>query len=250
MSSACARRHDRAARWLYTSGSDLARRARHHDPCRTGEQHRGPRRRRTDAMPKGTSALVTIADSSTSRSAGSTCYRLPHRTRKASCPSGSTCTAMTRRPHRRQPRARPGQRQRDARQLRHQRPRHRGVRATIRTRAIRGLEIRGNAVDHLHLGASDSVVVNGNVNGWSIIGNRSTTTNIGIDAIGFEPTMTGKYRYTDADRARNGLIAHNHVARIQFAGNPAYWERRRVGAIARTASTSTAGRTFRSMPIT
>ena len=33
-----------------------------------------------------------------------------------------------------------------------------------------------NTVDHLTLGASESVVVNGNVDGWRITGNRSTTT--------------------------------------------------------------------------
>ena len=27
-----------------------------------------------------------------------------------------------------------------------------------------------------------------------------------IDAIGYEPTLTGKYRYTQADRARNGVM--------------------------------------------
>ena len=63
----------------------------------------------------------------------------------------------------RQPRPRPGQRQRHPGQLRHQRPRHRGVRRRRRTRPITDLAIRGNEVDHLHLGASESVVVNGNV---------------------------------------------------------------------------------------
>ncbi len=90
---------------------------------------------------------------------------------------------------------------------------------------VRGLSIAGNTVDHLHLGASESVVVNGNVDGWAIVGNRiHDNDNIGIDAIGFEPTLPGKYRYTDRNRARHGLIAGNSVARIQSRGNPAYWE--------------------------
>jgi hypothetical protein len=91
--------------------------------------------------------------------------------------------------------------------------------------AITGLSIRGNTVDHLHLGASESVVVNGNVDGWRIVANRIVdNNNIGIDAIGFEPTLTGKYRYTQRNRARNGTIADNTVRRIRSQGNPAYWE--------------------------
>ena len=90
---------------------------------------------------------------------------------------------------------------------------------------ISKLTIRDNVVEHLHLGASETVVVNGNVDGWAIEGNRiQDNNNIGIDAIGFEPTLSGKYRYTTLNRARNGLIAGNTIARIQSRGNPAYWE--------------------------
>lgn len=90
---------------------------------------------------------------------------------------------------------------------------------------IRGLTIRGNEVDHLHLGASESVVVNGNVDHWRIVGNSiHDNDNIGIDAIGWEPTLTGKHRYTTANRARHGVIAGNTVKRIISEGNPAYWE--------------------------
>jgi hypothetical protein len=91
--------------------------------------------------------------------------------------------------------------------------------------AIRHLLIAANTVDNLHLGASESVVVNGNVNGWRIVRNHiHDNDNIGIDAIGFEPTLTGKYRYTQRNRARHGLIARNTVQRIRSRGNPAYWE--------------------------
>ena len=89
-------------------------------------------------------------------------------------------------------------------------------------RAITRLRIARNTVDNLHLGASESVVVNGNVRNWRIVGNRiHDNDNIGIDAIGFEPTLTGKYRYTQANRARDGVIADNTVARIRSRGNPA-----------------------------
>jgi hypothetical protein len=91
--------------------------------------------------------------------------------------------------------------------------------------SITRLTISSNEVDHLHLGASESVVVNGNVDGWAITGNWiHDNGNIGVDAIGFEPTLTGRYRYTEANRARDGVIADNVIARIQSRGNPAYWE--------------------------
>jgi hypothetical protein len=92
-------------------------------------------------------------------------------------------------------------------------------------RPIRGLVIARNRVDNLHLGASESVVVNGNVIGWAITGNHiHDNDNIGIDAIGFEPTLTGKARYSQRNRARHGVIARNTIQRIRSQGNPAYWE--------------------------
>lgn len=92
-------------------------------------------------------------------------------------------------------------------------------------RSISALTISSNTVDHLSLGASESVVVNGNVDGWSIVGNNiHDNNNIGIDAIGYESTLTGKDRYTDTNRARNGVISGNQVSYIRSQGNPAYWE--------------------------
>jgi hypothetical protein len=90
---------------------------------------------------------------------------------------------------------------------------------------ITHLTIAGNEVDHLALGASESVVVNGNVNHWRITGNRiHDDNNIGIDAIGFEPTLHGAARYSRANRARNGIIADNVIDDIVSRGNPAYFE--------------------------
>lgn len=90
---------------------------------------------------------------------------------------------------------------------------------------IARLRIRDNEVDHLHLGASESVVVNGNVTRWQITGNRiHDDNNIGIDAIGWEGTVPGRYRYRKVDQARRGVIAGNTVSRIISKGNPAYWE--------------------------
>lgn len=90
--------------------------------------------------------------------------------------------------------------------------------------SVHDLTIDGNQVDHLTLGASESVVVNGNVDGWRITGNRiHDDNNIGIDAIGYEPTLPPAYRYTDVNRARNGVISGNDVENIISQGNPAYW---------------------------
>jgi hypothetical protein len=91
--------------------------------------------------------------------------------------------------------------------------------------SITGLTISNNTVDHLSLGASETVVVNGNVDGWAISGNDiHDNNNIGIDAIGYESTLTGSNRYTDLNRARNGMISDNHVSYIRSQGNPAYYE--------------------------
>ena len=93
------------------------------------------------------------------------------------------------------------------------------------TRSVSDVHIAGNELDHLVLGASETVVVNGNVDGWSVTGNNiHDNNNIGIDAIGFEPTITGPARFTEVNRARNGLIANNRVSRIISEGNPSYYE--------------------------
>jgi hypothetical protein len=91
--------------------------------------------------------------------------------------------------------------------------------------SITDLTISKNTVDHLSLGASESVVVNGNVDGWSISNNDiHDNNNIGIDAIGYEKTLSGKDRYTDLNRARNGVISDNRVSHIRSQGNPAYYQ--------------------------
>jgi hypothetical protein len=91
--------------------------------------------------------------------------------------------------------------------------------------SISDVSIDSNELDHLVLGASETLVLNGNVDGWSVTHNViHDNNNIGIDAIGFEDTITGPARFTDVNRARHGLIAYNRVSRIISEGNPAYWE--------------------------
>jgi hypothetical protein len=99
------------------------------------------------------------------------------------------------------------------------------VYGTSAARSLSDVRIAGNELDHLVLGASETLVLNGNVDGWSVTGNViHDNNNIGIDAIGFEPTISGTARFTDVNRARHGIIAHNQVSRIISEGNPAYYE--------------------------
>jgi hypothetical protein len=85
--------------------------------------------------------------------------------------------------------------------------------------SLHQLLIEGNEVDHLHTGCSESVVVDGNVQGWRISGNRiHDNDNIAIDAIGFEHVAPDdKY-----DQAREGTIADNVIENISVATDRSY----------------------------
>jgi len=87
------------------------------------------------------------------------------------------------------------------------------------TQPITDITIADNRLDHMRLGASETIAINGNVDGFQVTGNLVyDSDNIGIDAIGFEGTAP-----TPAlDRARSGIIAHNTVYGISSWGNPAY----------------------------
>ncbi|WP_175498042.1 choice-of-anchor Q domain-containing protein [Dokdonella immobilis] len=85
--------------------------------------------------------------------------------------------------------------------------------------SISELVIAGNEIDHLVLGCSESLSLDGNVEQWQIVGNTvHDTNNIGIGAIGFE----GVAPDPGVDQARDGLIADNLVYAISSFGNPAY----------------------------
>lgn len=96
-----------------------------------------------------------------------------------------------------------------------------GTRAT----PMSNIRIEGNRLHDLKLGQSESLVVNGNVDGFRIVGNRvHDNDNIGIDIIGGEGTSRG-----GIDRARNGLIANNQVYNIDSLKNPTYRSRSAAG---------------------
>ncbi len=93
------------------------------------------------------------------------------------------------------------------------------VYGTRAPQALTNIVIDGNEAYALKLGSSESVVVNGNVDGFQITNNVvHDNNNIGIDAIGFE----GKAPDPVYDQARHGLIARNTVYNIDSYKNPAY----------------------------
>jgi len=80
------------------------------------------------------------------------------------------------------------------------------------------LVVAGNEIRNCRLGQSESLVLNGNVNGFTVSGNTiHDNDNIGIDFIGFEGTGPA-----GQDQARNGSCVGNVVYNISSAANPTY----------------------------
>jgi hypothetical protein len=85
--------------------------------------------------------------------------------------------------------------------------------------SLNHIMIRGNELDHMKTGCSETLTVDGNVDQFTITNNRvHDNDNIGIDAIGFE----GVSPDPAYDQARNGYIGENTVYNITSEGNPAY----------------------------
>lgn len=85
--------------------------------------------------------------------------------------------------------------------------------------ALSHVRIRGNEIERLKTGCSESLSVNGNVHDFEIVGNRiHDNNNIGIDVIGHEG-MAPDPRF---DIARDGVIVDNTVYNITSAANSAY----------------------------
>ncbi|HEY9785750.1 MAG TPA: right-handed parallel beta-helix repeat-containing protein [Candidatus Obscuribacterales bacterium] len=99
-----------------------------------------------------------------------------------------------------------------------------GVFGTHRT-PLTNIVIANNKIHDLKLGQSESLVINGNVDGFKIVGNAiHDNDNIGIDIIGGEGIGRA-----GIDQARNGVITRNHIANIDSGKNPAYRERCAAG---------------------
>ncbi len=85
--------------------------------------------------------------------------------------------------------------------------------------AISNIIIDGNQIYSCKLGWSESMVLNGNVNGFTVSNNIvHDNNNIGIDFIGFEGTCGT----ASLDQARNGTCVGNTVYNITSASNPSY----------------------------
>src|SRR5512138_102587 len=94
--------------------------------------------------------------------------------------------------------------------------------------SIHDLIIDGNEVYNGKFGWSESMVLNGNVEFFTVSNNIvHDNDNIGIDFIGFE----GENPNPDLDRARDGTVVGNLVYNINSYGNPAYGTDRSAGGI-------------------
>ncbi|MEC0241699.1 right-handed parallel beta-helix repeat-containing protein [Paenibacillus dokdonensis] len=85
--------------------------------------------------------------------------------------------------------------------------------------SIHDVTIDGNELYNLVLGSSESLVLNGNVDTFSVTNNKiHDNDNIGIDIIGYE----GKSPNAAYDQARNGFVSGNQVYNITSNNNPSY----------------------------
>lgn len=94
--------------------------------------------------------------------------------------------------------------------------------------AIENIIIDGNNIHNMKTGASESIVVNGNVKRWTISNNTiSHINNIVIDAIGGEGTspvqiIKGRVLSGKFDTARYGVIEGNNISDMSTETNLSY----------------------------
>ena len=94
--------------------------------------------------------------------------------------------------------------------------------------AVKDIRITGNEVYDCECGSSETIAVNGNIDGFEIDGNViHDNNNIGIDMIGFEGIAKADSHDKDpfaSDFVRNGKCHGNIVYNISSEGNDAYLE--------------------------
>ncbi|HXV99826.1 MAG TPA: right-handed parallel beta-helix repeat-containing protein, partial [Anaerolineae bacterium] len=94
--------------------------------------------------------------------------------------------------------------------------------------SINNLLIDSNELYNLKLGSSEALVLNGNVELFTVTNNLvHDNDNIGLDFIGYEGTAPDP----TYDRARNGLVSGNTIFNIDSLTNPAYDGERSAGGI-------------------
>ena len=100
---------------------------------------------------------------------------------------------------------------------------------------VSDLTIEGCEVYDCECGSSESVVLNGNIDGFLIANNTiHDNNNIGIDMIGFEELAKHQEENKtenpdtknpfEVDQVRNGVCRNNIIYNISTEGNPAYFE--------------------------
>lgn len=96
------------------------------------------------------------------------------------------------------------------------------------TGTMKDINISHNTLEDLKLGASESLVLNGNIDGFQVDNNIvRRSDNIGIDLIGYEGISKDK----TVDFVRNGVVKNNIVTEISSYGNPAYGKDYSAGGI-------------------
>lgn len=96
------------------------------------------------------------------------------------------------------------------------------------TGTMKDINISNNTLEDLKLGASESLVLNGNIDVFKVENNIvRRSNNIGIDLIGYEGISNDK----KVDFVRNGIIKNNIVYEISSYGNPAYGKDYAAGGI-------------------
>lgn len=94
------------------------------------------------------------------------------------------------------------------------------------TNGMKDIKVTNNTVEKLTLGASEAVVLNGDIDGFTVKDNTvRNNNNIGIDVIGYEGTAKQN------DYVRNGVIENNTVSDNSSYGNPAYGDEYSAGGI-------------------
>ncbi|PKR82788.1 DUF1565 domain-containing protein [Heyndrickxia camelliae] len=100
--------------------------------------------------------------------------------------------------------------------------------AVYGTGSMKDIKIVNNTVQDLKLGSSESLVLNGNIDGFKVVNNKvRRSDNIGIDLIGYEGVSKDK----NVDYVRNGVVKNNNVYEISSYGNPAYGKDYSAGGI-------------------
>ncbi|WP_230309390.1 right-handed parallel beta-helix repeat-containing protein [Planomicrobium sp. YIM 101495] len=98
--------------------------------------------------------------------------------------------------------------------------------AVYGTGAMTDITVIDNVIEDLTLGASEALVLNGNIDGFEITDNVvRRCDNIGIDLIGHEGVSP------EMDYVRNGIVSGNEVYEISSFGNPAYGNDYSAGGI-------------------